>query len=392
MHTNSNNRRNWLKQTALLSGGLALIPGFSAVVKAAPAPPTSETGLGYYNSEEEGFELTDPKLKARLFANENPFGPSPKAKQAIRDSIDRSYLYAIRELDSITDKLAEYEGLKPEQFLLNSGSSAILVAAALQYSKKGNIVSGNPTYEDLLKNAERMGGKVQRVSLTPEYAYDLDAMESAIDETTSLVYICNPNNPTGTIVDDAKLKAFCERVTKKTTVFVDEAYIDYAKDPKATSVVSLIKNGNPNLIVARTFSKLYGMAGLRFGYAMGNPEIIQSLSGYTSGPFNISCASLAAANASFQDEPYIKEVLEKTNISKNFLYETLKKEGYTYVPSSANFVIFPVRKDSKEFAEGMDKMGVGLRSWRFAGKDWCRISIGTLEEMKVFAAALPKMG
>jgi histidinol-phosphate aminotransferase len=392
MQTNSNNRRNWLKQTALLSGGLALFPSLSSIANDKPIPDLIESDLGYFSAEEEGFELTSPKLKARLFANENPFGPSAKAKQAIRDSIDRSYQYAIREIDIITDKLAEYEGLKSEQFIINAGSSAILLAAAIKYSKKGNIVSANPTYEDLLKNSERMGGKVQRISLTPEYAFDLDAIESAVDETTSLVYICNPNNPTGTIVDNEKLKGFCERVSKKTLVFVDEAYIDYAKDPKATSVVSLVKNGNPNLIVARTFSKLYGMAGLRFGYAMGDPATLQGLSSYSAGAFNISNASLAAANASFQDQAYIKEVLEKTNASKKYLYETLKKEGYSYVPSSANFVIFPVRKDAIEFATAMDKMGIGLRSWRFAGKDWCRISIGTMDEMKAFAEALPKVG
>lgn len=386
-------RRNWLKKTALLSGGLAFVPGLSPVAKAAPIHQPLETGEGFYSSDrEEGYELTTPALKARLFANENPFGPSPKAKQAIRDCIDQSYQYAIRQLDAITEKISEYEGIKPEQVLINSGSSALLQAAAIQYAKKGSLVSANPTYEDLLVNAERHGGKVMRVGLTSEYKLDLDAMEEAVDETTSLVYVCNPNNPTATMVDNDKLKGFCERVSKKTMVFVDEAYIDYVDDPKATTVMGLVAAGNPNLIVARTFSKLYGMAGLRFGFAAGHQDTIRSLGSYTSGPFNISLPSLAAANASYRDEAYIKEVLQKTNASKKFLYETLKKEGYSYIPSSANFVMFPVRKDTNEFAEGMMKLGVGLRSWRFANKDWCRISIGTMDEMKAFAAALPKMG
>jgi histidinol-phosphate aminotransferase len=224
------------------------------------------------------------------------------------------------------------------------------------------------------------------VPLTAEYKLDLDAMEKKIDGNTSLVYICNPNNPTGTVLDTAKLKAFCERVSKKVPVFVDEAYIDYMPDPQAATLIDCVKK-NQNVIVARTFSKLYGFAGLRVGYAIAQPAMIETLSKYTSGAGCISATSAKAALVSYQDQIFLKDALQKTEASKKFLYETLKKEGYEYIPSSTNFVMFPVRMDGEKFTAEMMKRGVGVRFWKFNNKDWCRVSIGRMDEMQAFAEA-----
>jgi histidinol-phosphate aminotransferase len=215
-------------------------------------------------------------------------------------------------------------------------------------------------------------------------------MEKAIDSTTKLVYLCNPNNPTATIVDTKELKAFIARVSPKVPVFVDEAYIDYVKDPQSVTVIDCIKQGM-NVIVLRTFSKLYGFAGLRIGYMVAQPAMLTALNKLTEGGMSISGLSMKAALASYQDREFMDDALAKTFASKAFLYETLKKEGYEYIPSDANFVLFPIKMDGRKFAQEMGKRGVSLRSWQFSGKDWCRVSIGTMAEMKAFAAAFTEI-
>ena len=274
---------------------------------------TPFTGAAFAGTDYEAYETTPPLIKARLLANENPFGPSASAKKAISEAIDSSYQYPFQNRVKLEDKITEFEGLQKGQVLLAAGSSPLLLAAALQFGK-GTIVSAAPTYEDLLRHAEQLGTKVVRVPLTSNYVYDLEAMEKAIDSSTSLVYICNPNNPTATVADTAALKGFCERVSKKTTVFVDEAYIDYMEDPKSISLIDSVKKGQ-NLIVARTFSKLYGFAGLRVGYIVAQPETISKLSMYTAGPMSISATSLAAAVVAYQDKSFLTEAFDKTMLS-----------------------------------------------------------------------------
>lgn len=341
------------------------------------------------STDQAALETTPPELKARLLANENPFGPSEKAKKAIIEALDTSYQYPVQAMHQLEQKITAFEGLGKDQVLLSSGSGPLLVASALLFSK-GTIVSATPTYEDLPEHAEAAGGKVIRIPLTAGYQFDLDAMEKAIDSTTSLVYICNPNNPTATVTDTAKLKAFCERVSKKTTVFVDEAYIDYLDDPQNITLIEGVKKGQ-NIIVARTFSKLYGFAGLRVGYIVAQPEMIKKLSPYTAGPWGISGPSLSAACVAYQDKSYLQDALQKTIASKNFLYNTLKEEGYTYIPSSANFVLFPIKMDGKRFGEEMMKRGVGIRTWKINGQHWCRVSVGKMDEMQAFAKAFKEL-
>jgi histidinol-phosphate aminotransferase len=294
-------------------------------------------------------------------------------------------------MGDLTGKIADFEKVKQSNILLASGSSPLLLAAALAYYKPGcNVITGDPSYADLPSRAERLGAKLVKVPVTAEFKLDLDAMEKAVDDNTVLVYICNPNNPTATVVDTAKLKAFVERVSKKVTVFVDEAYIDYLEDPQGTTLLPMA-DSNPNIIIARTFSKIYGFAGLRMGYVVTQPDIIKKLSAYSEASMSISTTTLQAAIAGYQDREYMDGVLKKTVASKNFLYDLLKKEGYTYVPSSANFVLFPIKMDGKQFTDEMMKRGVGVRFWKFNNQDFCRISIGRMDEMEAFAAAFKQL-
>jgi histidinol-phosphate aminotransferase len=215
-------------------------------------------------------------------------------------------------------------------------------------------------------------------------------MEAKVDGNTGLVYLCNPNNPTATVVDTNKLKAFCERVSKKTTILIDEAYIDYLPDPQSVTLISGVKNGQ-NVIVARTFSKLYGFAGLRCGYIVAQPETIKILSTYTSGGMSITATTAAAAIAAYQETDFLQDALKKTLASKEYLYAVLKKEGYSYIPSSANFVLFPIKMDIQKFSEEMRKRSVGIRVWKINGQDYCRVSIGRMDEMEAFADAFKQI-
>ncbi|MES2107197.1 MAG: histidinol-phosphate transaminase [Bacteroidota bacterium] len=387
---NSLNRRNWIKTSALMAGGLALASG--TINKLAAMPVIRKLGLSPKPATDETVLLqAPPAMKARLLANENPFGPSAAAKKAISDSLDTSYQYAFMQMSVLAGKIAQYEGISQSNIMLNSGSTPLLHAAAMHYSKGGkNIITGDPSYEDLPSAAKEHGGNWIKVPLTKEYKLDLDAMEAKVDDNTGLVYICNPNNPTATVVDTQKLKEFCERVSKKTMVFVDEAYIDYLPDPQGTTCISCIKAGQ-NIIIARTFSKLYGFAGLRCGYIVGLPQTIKMLSIYTPGAFNLSATTMAAAIAAYQETDYMKDALQKTIASREHLYATLKKEGYEYIPSSANFVMFPLKMDGNKFVNEMFKRGVGVRNWKLNGADWCRVSIGRMDEMEAFAVAFKEL-
>lgn len=382
------NRRNWLKNTALLTGGISMLPPALSRLQAAATPVLSSNRI----SDMTFAATMPPELKARLFANENPFGPSAKAKQAMIDCLGTSHQYQLKLAEELQAKICAYEGIDTKMLVSASGSSPLLLAAALALcAKGGNVITADPAYDDLPSRCEHLNAKWIKVPVTADYKHDLDAMEKAITADTKLVYICNPNNPTGTIVDIDKLKAFCERVSKKVPVFVDEAYIDYLPDPQATTLIDGVKKGQ-NIIVARTFSKVYGLAGIRMGYIVAQPEMISLLGNYTpNAMYCLSAPGLAAALASYQDKEYMQEVLKKTLASKQYLYDVLKAEGYSYIPSSANFVMFPLKMDGTRFAEEMMKRGVGLRNWKMNNAEWCRISIGRMDEMEAFATAFKEL-
>ena len=386
-------RRALLRRGALLAGGLPFAGSLLNQLQAAPAVnghAFAPFALEGWSERDIALNAVEP-LKARLYANENPFGPSDMAKKAITDTLPVVCRYPMRAMGDLTSKIAAYEKIKQENILMAAGSTPLLMAAALAYCKPGtNVVSGDPTYADLPSKAAKYGATWVKVPLTTDYKLDLEAMEKAVDANTTLVYICNPNNPTGTVVDTAALRAFVDRVSKKTMVFVDEAYNDYMADPQGSTLIPMA-DANPNIIIARTFSKIYGFAGIRIGYIVTQPDTIKKLLLYTEASMSISTTTLQAAIAGYQEREYMDGVLKKTTESKEFLYSVLKKEGYTYVPAVANFVIFPIKMDGKQFTDEMMKRSVGVRFWKFNNQDWCRISIGRMDEMEAFAAAFKEL-
>ena len=383
------NRKEWFKSSGtLLAGFTALSAGIlPRSDRALYARKPIKSTRTFISDGEFLARLPVQELRARLSANENPFGPSDKAKEAIRQSIDGSYRYGFEDIRALSEKIADHEGIDQNQILMAAGSSQILLAAAIYLSHEGgNIVTGDPSYADLPSTAEGMGTDVKWIPLKEDFCLDLEGMEAAIDDDTSMVYICNPNNPTATVLDPEELDSFCRRVSEKVPVLIDEAYIEYLDEPDVNSMMSLVIEGY-NVIIARTFSKMYGFAGLRVGYMAAREEMVNKIMPLSRGFASISATSASAALAAYNDTEFIDVTKQKNRESKEALISTLDREGYEHIASSTNFVMFQVRLPGERFVQEMLNRGVSVRSWTFAEKNWCRVTVGTLPEMEIFAQA-----
>ncbi|GAB3896284.1 histidinol-phosphate transaminase [Spirosoma agri] len=332
-------------------------------------------------------------LKARLSANENPYGPSPKALKTITEAAPDGYLYAMEYARQFRKQVAETEGVPEDHILLGAGSGELLTAASLWAAYRPNagrtIVAPDPTFDALPRAAVKHGITMDKVPLVAADGYDinLNKLNERVGSQTGMVYLCNPNNPTAITVDPAKLRAFCEAVGAKTPILVDEAYIDYTPDPKAYSMVDMVKKGS-NVIITKTFSKVHGFAGLRTGYMIAKPELLEQISKFATGGGCLSMTTLRAAMVSLQDKDFIKFSLGKTQESKDYLHGVLKQHNYEPLPSGANFVMFPIRMKGEDFVTRMMEQGVSIRQWKFDGQYWCRVSLGTMPQMQAFADGL----
>ncbi|KIC93393.1 pyridoxal phosphate-dependent aminotransferase [Flavihumibacter solisilvae] len=373
--TSQLHRREWLKQSALAALGV----GFSLRSLAGEDQLAREFG------SEHGL--------INLGSNENPYGIAPGAKQAIADLISSAhrYQYNIPGVQTFKKELADYYGVTPEHLLVTPGSGEALNLLARHYSK-GNLVTATPTFGILPNTAKKIGTTVKEIPLDKEKVHDLDLMLKAIDNETSQVYICNPANPTGTIVSPAALKSFCREASKKAMTSVDEAYIDFLDAPNNESMISLVKEGNRNIVVIRTFSKIHAMAGLRVGFIIAHPETIQSLSAnyFGNSNFCVSALSIAAAQASLKDPNHSKLSKQKNEAARNYTIKTLQELGYNPVPSYTNFIYFNLKDYPGDFAKDMLAKNIILRSSEQPDGKYCRVSVGTLDEMKSFIKEIKK--
>jgi histidinol-phosphate aminotransferase len=337
-----------------------------------------------------GFRKDPPALLAKLNANENPYGPSDAAQKAVMESVVRGNRYAWKELFDLVEKIAQKEGVPANHIMMGPGSSDLLEKVALiAFMKGGNLVSADPTYMSLVNVSKAVGATWKAVPCKADWSHDLKAMEAAIDSNTKLVYICNPNNPTGAVTNGDELYDFCSRVSEKVPVFVDEAYMELAGNA-TRSMVSLVAQ-KKNIIVARTFSKVMGLAGIRVGYMAAQPEFISKIDDITRGGMGIAYTSIFAANASMDDVAFQQMTIAQNNKVKKYCCEQLEKMGYQYIPSHTNFVLFPITIPGKKFLESMTAKGVGVRAFEVKGKPWCRVSMGTMEEMELFVSTLKTM-
>jgi histidinol-phosphate aminotransferase len=214
-------------------------------------------------------------------------------------------------------------------------------------------------------------------------------MAAAVKPDTRLIFVVNPNNPTGTIVAPDKLKDFCTELSRKAIVYCDEAYLEFLEPAQQHSMVELVQRGQ-NVIVSRTFSKIYGLAGLRIGYIISKPEIIQHISRYQASPI-MNQAALAAATASLGDTAFMDFTRRKNAEARDYFCRYLDSRKWFYGKSYANVVLFPAPKDGKTILEETEKRGFQIRIWDYQDKEWCRVSIGTLEEMKAFTRAFDEI-
>ncbi|TRX58874.1 histidinol-phosphate aminotransferase family protein [Fulvivirga sp. M361] len=392
---NTINRRNWLKAGLMTVGGITVAPHMSLGEMArAPLKRDAEGNFLYSPFFKEYIHNPFPepkKILARLNANENPYGPSPKALTALKDVAHKGNRYAWRELFDLMEKIATKEGVSAENIMMGPGSSDLLEKTGMVlFLEGGNVVSADPSYMSLVRVAEATGASWKGVPLKSDWSHDLNAMEKAIDSDTKLVYICNPNNPTGSMTAHSELVDFCSRVADKVPVFVDEAYLDFLEDADKKSMVSLINKGK-DVIIARTFSKIYGMAGLRVGYVVAQPETLKKIQKITRGGMGIAYPSIFAASASMDDAEFQVKSRKLNAECREYVYENLEKMGYEYVPSSTSFIIFPIEMEGKAFLEKMQAQQVGVRAFEINGGDWCRVSMGTMDEMKLFIKAFDKV-
>ncbi|NIJ53210.1 pyridoxal phosphate-dependent aminotransferase [Dyadobacter arcticus] len=391
--TQKMDRRNLLKSGLMAIGGMTLAPHLS-MGAFANAPVSLDPENRIYRSPmvREHFLPADfkaPKILAKLNANENPYGPPMSAQKAVADSVKNGNRYAWKEMYDLIDKIAKKEGVSADHIMMGPGSSDLLEKVALvTFMKgKGNIVSADPCYMSLVQVAKSVGATWKPVPCTADWSHDLKAMEAAVDSETKLVYVCNPNNPTGAITKGQDLLDFCSRVSEKVPVFVDEAYIELAIGADTQSMVSLLTQ-KKNVIVARTFSKIMGMAGIRVGYMVALPSYLETINKITRGGMGISYTSIFAASASLDDKTFQDTTRKLNHEAKLYLYENLDKMGYKYIPSFTNFVIFPVTMPSKELLGKLAAKGVAVRAFDIQDKPWCRVSLGTMDEMKTFVSAL----
>ncbi len=381
------NRRNWLRSTALLTAGLVAAPSLR------PLQARSERALRQVRVWEH--TLAAPpnveELRARLLANENPYGPSDKVRLAIMESCSLGNRYGHGDAARLIDMIAEKEGVPKEYIILGPGSTDLLEKTAIvQFRRGGNIVSGDPAYMSLIKTALAFDAGWKGVPLLADYAHDLDGMAAAIDGETKLVYICNPNNPTGTITPADRLRAFCAAASERAPVFVDEAYLEFLDDPEASSMIDLVRAGK-DLIISRTFSKIHAMAGLRIGYIVALPERIEKISSMVRGTMGLCITSLRGAIASMEDTAFQMNSKKWTAEARAYVYAELEKMGFDYIPSHTSFILFPIDMPGEEFLKKMYGEGVGVRAFEIDDKPYCRVSMGTREELALFAASLKKV-
>lgn len=387
------NRRDVLRRSAISLATISVFPslGISESFKASPKVNLNGEII-HTPLFKEHMPPAEAKLLAKLNANENPYGPSPKAIEALKSAATLGNRYGWGNLYELMDILSKNEGVSTEHLMMGPGSSDLLEKFGLVYFMNGgNIVSADPSYMSMMNVAQSVGAEWKGVPLKSDWSHDLEAMEKAIDENTKLVYICNPNNPTGTLTSFKALYDFCSRVSERVPVFVDEAYLDFVDGEDGRSMVTLLNQGK-NVIVARTFSKIHGMAGLRVGYVAALPETLKDIQKITRGGMGITNTSIAAALASLKDKAFLKESKSKNTSVRNFTFNELKAMGYDPVPSHTSFMIFPQEKvEGKEFLKQMSAHGVGVRSFEFVDKTWCRVSMGTRSEMEIFIDALTKV-
>jgi histidinol-phosphate aminotransferase len=366
--------------TAISRRGFANILGASVAYAALrPSRSMSAPALRLMRS------ASNAAAVVRLSSNENPYGPSPMALKAMTDAFSLAWRYPDEHEQSLADAVAKMHGVAAEQILLGNGSGEILKVAAAGFTATGKkLVVANPTFEAILAHARTAQADVVKVDLTADYAHDLPKMLAGANDA-GLVYICNPNNPTASITPRNQIRAFLAKVPIQTIVLIDEAYHHYVESNDYEGVIPLVRQ-HPNLVVARTFSKIYGMAGLRCGYCIARPELIQRMRSQQTWD-SVNIMALVAASASLQDTEQVEQGRQRNSEVKKFVYSELDKLGFKWIPSHANFLMIDVRREVRPVIAALHERNVQVGRFFPALPNFMRVTIGTRPQMETFISS-----
>lgn len=357
-------RRQWLKKTTAAITCLTIAPGLFA-------------------TQRERYRANGIIL---LNSNENAYGPCAAAKNAMSNALVNSNRYPDDLVPLLKKQVADFWEVKPENILMGAGGSELLSTMNL-YScvNRGKMVTAHPSFNSWTRQAGALGMQVVQIPLTPDKKLDLPAMLAAIDSETRMIYVCNPNNPSGTIIENTLLRNFVNECSKKCTVLVDEAYTEYDNIPSLKDMAV----ANKNIVVVKTFSKIYGLAGARIGYAIAHQDTISKMSNFQLWPeVSVSMATAAAAMASLKDQAFAKDCKEKTAQARQMCYDTFKKLSLDYVPSHTSFILFDVTRIHTAYMQQMQSKNIMVQYRDFFGGKWSRVSMGTLDEMEIFCSTL----
>jgi histidinol-phosphate aminotransferase len=354
----------------------ALSLGAALGTAVAHPPASSASGA----AEAAGRAVVD------LSSNENPYGPAPTALEAMARSQAVASRYPDASEQETIEAIARHHGVPPERIVLGCGSSEVLRLCDAAFLGPGRtVVAAEPTFEAVLHYAKVTKAEPVTVPLTADFRHDLPAMARACGERAGLVYVCNPNNPTGTIVSGEALLDFLARVPPATAVVVDEAYHHFVEDPAYRSAVGMIDR-HPNVVVARTFSKVYGLAGMRLGYAVASTANAEALRAHASWS-NANAAVLAAARACLADEGLALRQRARMNATRRWLEAELHRDRRRTIPSETNFLMIDAGGDVKPLIAALAERGVKVGRRFAAIPTWLRVTVGTEEETRAFLAA-----
>jgi histidinol-phosphate aminotransferase len=372
-------RRHFLGGSVAVAGALATV-GTALPARAASAGPNGTSALPLFGPA--------PGV-AKLNANENPYGPSERARAAMADAGAQGAYYVGESIPRLKAMIAERNGVDPSWVTLGSGSSGVLTALAVAASREGRILAPDLYWDTTVQKAVAQGAAAVQLPKTADLGIDLDAMSAALDSSIGLVHITNPNNPTGLVLPADALRAFCRRASAKAIVLVDEAYNELTDDPERNSMVDLVREGR-NVAVARTFSKIYGLAGMRIGYLIAPPPISALAERFGLGDYAMNQAGVAAAIASYDDETFVRYSKARILEGRELVLEAIRSAGLEALPSGANFLFVNLGTlDAEAFRTRMAERKVLVRGIYRDYTHWSRVSMGRIEDLERYAAALP---
>lgn len=374
-----------IKQNPNYSGAVSA-PKLASLFAIATLALAPQLALGQHEVDTD----SGSRGPIRISGNENAFGYSQMAMMAIMQELPDINRYAWEETKALIDTIAAKEMVPPDYIVPTAGSGPVLQMAAMAYAAPGkNVVTVEPGYTQLVRTFKDFGGEIKAVPLNDKLEYDLAAVKAAIDADTVMVYLCNPNNPTGTTVDPDALKTFIRDLPDNIVAFVDEAYLELADGGlEENSMIGLVREGE-NIILARTFSKVYGMAGIRVGYGVMKPDTKEKLGKYHMGGPNKLGA--VAATASLQDAAFFQESVNSYRTVRKMVTDRLDELGVEYAYPQGSFVFMKTGIPINEFQSLMEAEQIMVGRPFPPMLEWCRVSIGTEDEMATFLSVFEEV-